>query len=193
VTVPVNAVGVPGVGPEVVKIEMNYDNGNDGTFDKDLRNVDLTLEHPFGFICNKGTPAPMNWGSYGKASWLAFPPKEEPERIILTDAMTDGTYKVNVSYQEDCKSIPTGLLAGLLGIGTEVLADYIFGGVVPINGEDVAKLIANVCLDHSGSNATVRVYVNGMIVKEKTVGLGHKGDTVPVLDLVRTNGKFGVP
>lgn len=189
-TIPITAEGVPGPGPQVVKIDMTYDNGADGVFDKDLRNVDLTLEHPYGYVCNKGTPAPTNWGNYGNATWLAFAPKEEPERIVLADSIQDGTYRVMLSYQEDCSSIPTELLAGVLGISVDALITYLSSGVINVNGQDIGQLISQVCLSHSASNATVKVYVNGTLVKEKTVSLSKKGDTTYALDLVRANGVF---
>ncbi len=190
ITIPVTANGVMGAGPQVVKLEMVYENGTDSVFDNDVRNVDMTLEHPFGYVCNKQTPNPMNWGSYGKPSWLAFAPKEEPERIVLADATTDGTYRVMLQYLESCASVPTGLLAGLLGISTEALIGYLSGGAVPVNGEDVSKLISQICLSNKNSNASVRVYVNGAMVKEKTVNLGKKGDSIYALDLERLNGVF---
>jgi hypothetical protein len=190
ITIPVTANGVMGAGPQVVKLEMVYENGTDSVFDNDVRNVDMTLEHPFGYICNKQTPNPMNWGTYGKPSWLAFAPKEEPERIVLADATTDGTYRVMLQYVESCASIPTGLLAGLLGISTEVLVGYLSGGTIPVNGEDVSKLVAQICLSNKNSNATVRAYVNGTLVKEKTVNLGKRGDSIYAMDLERLNGVF---
>lgn len=193
VTVPVTANGVSGPGPEVVKLEMTYDNGSDSSFDNDVRDVDMTLEHPFGYVCNERTPNPMNWGAYGNPSWLAFAPKEEPERIILADARTDGTYRVMVSYQQDCKSLPTALLAGLLGISIDLLIDYLSGGLVGIPGGDVASLIEQVCFDRAGSSINVRVFVNGILLSEKSTSLGRKGDTTYILDLVRRNGTFSVP
>jgi hypothetical protein len=193
VTIPVTARGVTGPGPEVIKLEMTYDNGNDSVFDNDVRDVDMTLEHPFGYVCNERTPAPMNWGTYGNPSWLAFAPKEEPERIILADARTDGTYRVMVSYQQDCKSLPSALLAGILGISIDVLVDVLSGGAVPIPGQDIGRLIEQVCLSKSGSAVNVRVFVNGTLIKEKNTTLGRKGDTATILNLVRQNGTFSVP
>lgn len=193
VTVPVTANGVTGPGPEVVKLEMTYDNGSDSVFDNDVRDVDMTLEHPFGYVCNERTPAPMNWGTYGNPSWLAFAPKEEPERIILADARTDGTYRVMVSYQQDCKSLPSALLAGILGISIDVLVDVLTGGAVPIPGQDIGRLIEQVCINKSSSAVNVKVYVNGMLVAEKNTSLGRKGDTAYILNLVRQNGTFSVP
>lgn len=192
ITIPVTAVGVPGPGPAVVKLEMTYDNGSDGTFDNDVRNVDMTLEHPFGYVCNKQTPNPMNWTPYGTPSWLAFAPKEEPERIVLADAMQDGTWRVMVSYQEDCKSLPTQLLAGLLGISVDVLIDYLTGGVINIPGQDISSLISQICLSHGGTDVNVKAYVNGMLIGERQVSLGRKGDSTYALDLVRTGGTFTI-
>lgn len=192
ITIPVSANGVPGPGPAVVKLEMTYDNGSDGTFDNDVRNVDMTLEHPFGYVCNKQTPNPMNWAPYGTPSWIAFAPKEEPERIVLADAMQDGTWRVMVSYQEDCSSLPTQLLAGLLGISVDVLIDYLTGGVINIPGQDISSLISQICLSHSGTDVNVKAYVNGMLVGERQVSLGRKGDSTYALDLVRTGGTFTI-
>lgn len=193
VSIPVTARGVPSAGGQVVKIEMTYDNGSDNAFDNDVRNVDMTLEHPFGYVCNKQTPNPTNWAAYGTPSWLAFAPKEEPERIILADARQDGTYRVMVSYQEDCASLPTQLLAGILGISVEVLVGYLSGGAIPIPGQDVGSLIQSICLDKKSTAVTVKVYVNGMLVTEKNANLGRKGDTTYVLNLVRQNDVFSVP
>ena len=109
---------------------MTYDNGADNAFDKDLRNVDMTLEHPFGYVCNKQYPHPTNWGELRqRRRWISFGAKEEPERIVLADATQDGTYRVMVQYMEDCSSLPTELLAGLLGISVDALIAYLSGGV----------------------------------------------------------------
>ena len=193
VSIPVTARGVLGGGAEVVKLEMTYDNGADNAFDNDVRNVDMTLEHPFGYVCNKQTPNPMNWGNHGNASWLAFAPKEEPERIILADSRQDGTYRVMVNYQNDCASLPTDLLAGILGISVEVLVGYLSGGAIPIPGQNIGDLIQSICLDKSSSAVTVKVFVNGTLISEKNATLGRKGDSTYVLDLVRQNSMFRVP
>ena len=193
VSIPVTARGVLGTGAEVVKLEMTFDNGADNAFDNDVRNVDMTLEHPFGYVCNKQTPNPMNWGNYGTASWLAFAPKEEPERIILADSRQDGTYRVMVNYQNDCASLPTDLLAGILGISVDVLVGYLSGGTIPINGQDVGNLIQSICLDKSGTAVTVKVFINGVLTAEKNANLGRKGDSTYVLDLVRQNSMYRVP
>jgi hypothetical protein len=193
VSIPVTARGVLGGGAEVVKLEMTFDNGSDNTFDNDVRNVDMTLEHPYGYVCNKRTPNPTNWGNYGTASWLAFAPKEEPERIILADSRQDGTYRAMVTYMEDCASLPTDLLAGILGISVEVLVGYLSGGAIPIPGQDIGNLIQSICFDKSSSAVTVKVYINGVLSAEKHATLGRKGDSTYVLDLVRQNSLYSVP
>jgi hypothetical protein len=190
VTIPVSAKGVAGPGPEVVKVELTYDNGDDNAFDRDLRNVDLTLEHPYGYVCNKQYPNPSNWGTFGNPSWIAFGPKEEPERIVLADAQTDATYRLMVQYVEDCSAMPTELTAGILGISIDALLNYLSGGVVDVNGQDVGAVIEQTCFNRSATNATVRVWVNGAVIQEKTVALAKKGDSKFVLELVRSGGKF---
>lgn len=190
VAIPVTANGIAGAGGQVVKLEMVFENGSDTAFDNDVRNVDMTLEHPFGYVCNKTTPNPTNWGAYGKPTWLAFAPKEEPERIVLADAQSNGTYRVMLQYIESCKSLPTGLLATVLGISTELLIGYLTGGVIVPNGTDVSKMVEQMCLSRGSSGATVRVYVDGQLIKEKTVSLGTKGDSVYAVDLVRTTTGF---
>ncbi len=193
VTVPVSAEGQPVVGAQVVKIDMNFENGEDSFFDDDFRNVDMTLENPFGLICNKQNANPTTWGAFGNPSWIAFGPKEEPERVVLPDAMQDGTYRVALSYYEDCSSVPSGLVASILGISVEALIAYFSGGAIGVDAGDVSDVIENLCLSHSSSAATITVYVNGQVIAERPVTLGRKGDFIYAVDLVRTNGVFTVP
>jgi hypothetical protein len=96
-----------------------------------------------------------------------------------------------VNYKQDCSSLPSALLAGLLGISVDVLQQVLVGGVL-VPGQDVGHLIENVCLSHDSSAVSVKVYVNGMQVAERTSSLGRKGDSRYVLDLVRTNSTFTV-
>ena len=153
----------------------------------------MTLENPFGLVCNKQNDSPSNWGAFGNPGWLAFGPKEEPERIVLPDSTQDGTYRVLLTYMEDCSSVPSGLVAALLGISVDVLIAYFTGGVgIGVSGDQVADAIEDVCFDHSSSAATVTVYLNGMIAAEVPVTLGRKGDYLYALDLVRTGGVFTV-
>lgn len=193
VTVPVSADGQDVIGVQVLKIDMNFENGEDSFFDEDFRNVDLTLENPFGLICNKQNANPPNWGAFGNPSWIAFGPKEEPERVVLPDAQQDGTYRVALSYAEDCSSVPSGIVAAVLGISVEALLAYLTGGITTgITAGQISDVIDDLCLDHSSSSVTLTVYVNGQIIAEHPASLGRKGDFVYALDIVRQNGTFTV-
>lgn len=193
VTIPVSAEGQDVVGAQVVKIEMSFDNGSDSFFDDDLRNVDLALESPFGLICDKRDPSPTNWGAFGNPTWLAFGPKEEPERIVLPDAMQDGTYRVLLNYVEDCQSVPTQLVASLLGVSVETLINALTGGVVGgPSGDQISEVIDSLCLSSGGTSATVTVSVNGQVVAEVPARLSAKGELLYAVDLVRRNGTFTV-
>lgn len=193
VTIPVSADGQNVVGAQVVKIDMNFENGADSAFDDDFRNVDMSLENPFGLVCNKQYPQPTNWGTFGNPSWIAFGVKEEPERIVLPDSQQDGTYRVLLSYTEDCSSVPSGLVAAILGISVEALIAYFTGGIsTGITGGQVADAIDDICLRRRSSAATVTVYLNGQIVDEVPVTLGRRGDYVYALDLIRTAGQYTV-
>jgi hypothetical protein len=193
VTVPVSAEGQDVVGAQVVKIEMSFENGSDSFFDDDFRNVDMALENPFGLICDERTPNPTTWNAFGNPSWLAFGPKEEPERIVLPDAMQDGTYRVILTYQEDCASVPAGIVAAVLGISVETLINALTGGIgTGPSSEEISSVVDNLCLNRSGTTATVTVYVNGQVIAEVPTRLGAKGELVYALDLERSNGTFTV-
>ena len=193
VTVPVSAVGESVAGAQVIKIDMNFDNGQDSLFDDDFRNVDMTLENPFGLVVNKQFPEPSNWNQFGNPSWISFGPKEEPERIVLPDAQADGTYRVLLTYQEDCASVPSGLVAAVLGISVEALITYLSGGGnLGVGSGEVSEAIENLCLDREPSLATVTIYVNGLVVAEVPVTLGRKSDSIYAADLIRQNGQFTV-
>lgn len=192
-TIPVSAQGQDVVGAQVIKMDMNFENGSDSFFDDDFRNVDLTLENPFGLVVNKQNAQPTNWMGFGNPSWLAFGPKEEPERIVLPDAMQDGTFRVLLNYQEDCSSVPSGIVAAILGISVEALIAY-FTGVTTggVAGGAVSDAIESVCFSHSSSAVTVTIYVNGNVVAEVPITLGRKGDYVYGADLIRSNGQWSV-
>ncbi len=190
ISIPVSATGVNQLGTQVVKIELAYENGSDSAFDEDLRNVDLTLEHPYGFVCNKHEPSPQNWDEFGTPSWLAYGPKEEPERIILVDPQRDGTYRVMLQYVQDCSALPTDLLASLLGLSIEALAGGLSSGAIQLDGADIGNMIENACFNRSATTAMVTVYVNGSVIAEVPATLNRRGDFVYALNLVRQNGQF---
>jgi hypothetical protein len=191
VTVPVSANGTGTAGAEVVKIDMVFDGGNDGTFDSDLRRAAMDLESPFGLVCDKDHPMP-DWMGFGTPTWIAFGPKEDPQRVVLPNSMMDGTYKVMIRYLEDCSSVPSGLLASILGISIDALIEYFSGGVIGVDPMTISNTIDQICFSHDSTAVTVTIYVNGMIIAEKSATLGRKGDYQYVANLVRMNGQFTV-
>lgn len=193
VVIPVSAEGQEVLGATVLKVEMNFDNGSDSALDDDFRDVDLSLENPFGLVCNERNPSPMDWGAFGRPSWLAFGPKEEPERIILPDATQDGTYRVLLNYQEDCASVPTGLVAAVLGISIETLISALIGtpGIGPGAGA-ISDVINSLCLSRAATSVTVTVFQNGQLIAERPLRLQRKGDLIYALDIVRADGAFTV-
>lgn len=192
VTIPVSAQGQDVVGAQVVKIDMNFENGSDSFFDDDFRNVDMTLENPFGLVVNKDNPQPTNWMNFGNPSWISFGPKEEPERIVLPDAQQDGTFRVLVNYIEDCSSVPSGIVAAILGISVDALLAYLTGVPSGLAGSQVSDAIESVCFNHSSSAVTVTIYINGQVVAEVPVTLGRKGDYLYAADLIRSGGEWSV-
>jgi hypothetical protein len=193
VTIPVSADGQDVVGAQVVKIEMNYENGENSFFDNDFRNVDMTLENPFGLVCNKQLPNPANWMAFGQPTWLGLGPTEEPERIVLVGANQDGVYRVMLNYMEDCSSLPSAVASAILGIGIDVLIGAILGGTIPgLSGDRISDVIDDICFDHSSSAVTITITVNGQIVSEVPAQLSRKGDFLYPVDLVRQGGQFMV-
>lgn len=192
VTIPVSADGQDVAGQQVVKIEMNYENGDNSFFDNDFRNVDMTLESPFGLVCNKQNPNPM-WGPHGTPSWIGLGPTEEPERVVLFGTNQDGVYRVMVQYMEDCSSLPSGVLSAILGVGIDVLIGVLLGTPVPgIDGGRISDIIDDICFDHSSSTVTLTIFVNGQIIAEIPTSLSRKGDYRYPVELVRSGGVFTV-
>jgi hypothetical protein len=135
---------------------------------------------------------PMNWGAFGNPTWIAFGQHEEPERIVLPDAQQDGVYRVMLQYAEDCSSVPTGLVAAVLGISLDALIAYLSGGLINLDSQQISDAIDDLCVNHSSASVTVAVYVNGNIVAEVPARLSRKGDYLYALDLVRQGGQFTV-
>ena len=192
VTIPVSGTGTPSLSGAVVKVDMSFQGGGEGTFTNDIRSVDMTLEDPFGDVCDRQAPNPMSWGNFGLPTWIAFGPKANPQRVILANSMQDGTYRVMLQYTQDCSALPTTLLAGLLGISVDVLIAYLSGGasIAGVSASQIQMMIASICLSHDPTNATVDVYVNGSLLKETTATLNQEGDTLYAVDIIRTNGVF---
>ncbi len=192
-SVGVAAEGRVTVGAQVIKIDMTFDNGDDGAFDDDFRNVDLILENPYGLVVHKADPQPTHWNEFGRPTWLAFGAKEEPERIVLADFSRDGTYRVQLAYVEDCSSVPSGLVAAVLGISVEALISYLTGGnTLGITGGQLSDVVESLCLARSSSAATVTVFVNGDVVTEVPVVLGAKNDAVYAADIIVAGGQVSV-
>lgn len=191
IAVPVEVIGRD-LGQTVIKVELGWDNGNDGTFDEDLRNVDLAMENPHGLVCSQREPNPASWGEFGEPHWMILGAKGEPERIVLVGAQRAGTYRVMLSYAEDCQFLPTGLLASLLGLSSELIIGYITGGVVGGVGDDISNAISEACFDHGGTTAQLTVSANGAVIGEKAVPLGAKGDFVYALDLDYADGVYTI-
>jgi hypothetical protein len=189
-TLTVRANGTPNMFNDLLKVEMTFENGDNGFFGNDFRDVDLMLEGPQGDLCTKPTYSVnaqgqitgiledpcATWTYGGTPRWQAIGAAREPERIILANAGTaQGNYVVKVSYEEDCASIPTQLIAGLLGIGIDALVGYISGGVIDLGSSDIASFIANNCWDHAASTATVTVFINGAANMNCSKRLGSAG------------------
>ncbi len=191
ISIPLSGSGQAAPGSDVVALELSFDNDSDTFLDADLRDVDLILESPDGRVCRKMDPAP-DWGAYGHPRWSAQGTKDNPERILLPDAMQDGRYPVTLSYLEDCSTLPTALAAALLGLGADQLIDYLSNGGTSIDPDLLANAVAETCLNRSTPNATVTVTINGAVADQRPVDLRAKGDLAPALTLVRANGVFSI-
>lgn len=194
--------GVSPYNNDVLKVEMTFENGDNGFFGNDFRDVNLYMESPYGEIVDKATPNP-DWthgggndqANFGHPQWSAIGVAEEPERIILFDAHEDayGTFNVCAFYREDCASIPTDLLAGLLGIGVSALLSGITEGLITPDSGDVADFISNNCWDHASSQVLFSTFVNGVQVAQTSARLGGSGDYSCPVAIQRINGLYCVP
>jgi hypothetical protein len=191
VQITVVGTGTASTGDDVLALEMTFENGDNGFWASDLRDVDMHYRSPYFQDCSKQDPMP-NWGTFGTPQWIGIGPHQIPERIIHTNpGMTDGTYAVELLYVEDCSSLPVALIAQLGGVGIDVVISYLSGGAVPPGiGGALANLIANTCFGRSPSNAQVKVYVNGQLVTSKTVQMQSRGDLIKVFDVIRQSGHF---
>jgi hypothetical protein len=205
---------------QVLKLEMEYQNGDNSWAGNDFRNVDLELESPTGFTCAKprmqytpdgnGGFIPSiaqdycaewrSFGQEGQVNWIALGAFEEPERIILfglgPTGAEGGTFRARVYYVEDCANIPTGLLANILGIGGSILLGVLGGAVgVPIvvPPDQISQTIANNCFDHDSSLTTLHISLNGVERAAPQVRLDRKGDVREIARLVRRQGQFCDP
>ena len=176
-------------GNDVVALELVFENDSETLLDVDLRDVDLILEAPDGRVCREADPTP-SWGMFGNPRWSASGNKENPERIVLPDAMMDGRFEVTLTYVEDCSTLPTALTAELLGLGADELVDYLSEGGVGIDPQMLAEAVAETCINRSTPDARLVVSINGLPAYDMPVALAVKGDLVNPVVLVRTNGSF---
>ena len=193
--------GVSPYNNDVLKVEMTFENGDNGFFGNDFRDVNLYMESPFGEIVDKQTPNP-DWShggnnaqqDFGHPVWSAIGVAEEPERVILFDANEDayGTFNICAFYREDCASIPTDLLAGLLGIGVSALLSGLTEGIISPDSQDVAEFIRNNCWDHASSQVLFATFVNGVQVAQTSARLGAAGDYSCPVTVERVNGLYCV-
>lgn len=204
---------------DIVKLEMEYVNGDNGWAGSDYRDVDLEVESPYGFICRKPAYqyAPDGSGGFdivgetnycedwsdaglqGTARWISAGTYEEPERVVIfglgQDTADGDVFTVYVHYVEDCSNIPTGLLADLVGIGTSALFGVLGGQLgVPIDvpPDQISDLISENCWDRDPTLATVRVSINGQEVAAPQVSLQQRGSSAIAVRLKREGGQFEV-
>lgn len=178
-------------GQDVLRVDLTFENGSSSLLDIDLRDVDLVFESPDGQVVNQVFPNP-SWGMFGNPQWSSSGQDQNPERVLLPDAMQDGRFVVNASYVEDCKTLPTALTASLLGIGTDELIDYFAEEDIPLDPNQVASAVSRACIERGSTNVTIDVYVNGLPVGQRQVRMAQKGELVQAAAIVRTNGFFAL-
>jgi len=208
VTVSLTGTGISPFHNDVLKMEMTFENGDSGFFGDDYRDVDLRLENAVtGEIIEKAncpptTAACPEWThggtddrfNYGHPVWSAIGVAQEPERVIMFDAHADaqGTFKGCVNYREDCASIPSDLIAAILGISISALISGLSEGTINPDASTISDFIANNCWDHSSSQAHITTFVNGDPVAETAVTLGSKGNDACPVTVQRVNGLYCV-
>lgn len=178
-------------GDEVVAVEMSFQNASNSLLDRDIRDVDLALENPFGALCREDTPSPI-WGSLGLPRWSASPPEYNPERVLLSGVQEDGDFPVILTYLQDCASLPTALTALFLGIGVEELGLYLSDGGVNLDGAEFARAVESTCVQRRGAGARLKVTINGNIVYDQAVELSQKGQSATPVVLRRQGAVFSV-
>ena len=175
---------------QVVSVEMSFDASSDSALDKDIRDVDLVMESPVGLVVRKASPQGA-WGSYGAARWSAGP-GDNPERVVLGRAMTDGEYVVTVSYVEDCSTLPTALTAAILGIGVDELVGALSEDTIAIDPTQLQSAVTRTCAQRSSTRVTLVTTIDGTLADQREVRLEQKGDLLPSLRLRVVNGRFSV-
>ena len=208
-----------GVFDDVLKLEMTFQNADNGWAGNDFRDVDLELISPTGFSCTK----PVNqyasdgnggfvvtssedlcddWNSFqneGVVNWIALGQYEEPERILLhslgQDLAEGGQFIARAHFIEDCANIPTGILGDLLGIGASVLLGALGGAIgvpIAVPPDQISDMVTENCWDRDSSLVTLHVFLNGEEVASPQYRLRDKGDCADMIKLRRVNGQFVV-
>lgn len=209
VAVPVRGRGLPNMFNDILKVEMTFENGDNGFFGNDFRDVNLIVESPLGNVCSQPLYqvnaqgqiigvvqdfcAAWTGTGMGNAQWIAVGAAREPERVIvsnITDANPPAPYRVQASYEEDCAFLPTQLLASLLGFGVDALVGYISSGTIDLGSEAISDFIANYCFDRSSSGVTITLFINGVPTMNCSKSLGAKGQVRDLATVTRTNGQF---
>lgn len=195
VAVNLAGVGTPSTGDDVLALEMTFENGDDSFWGSDLREVDMLYSSPFFQLCGKQVPN-ASWGMFGQCQWVGIGPRQEPERIVHTNAGSRPaaeSYKVELNYVEDCKRLPTTLISAITGIALDVVLAYFAGGLVPSGtGSTIANAILSNCFDRDSTRAQVKAYVNGTLSTSRTVTLSRRGDLATVFTITRENGRFTI-
>ena len=187
-TIPVTGEG-DAVGEEIISVDMAYVADSNSILDMDLRDVDLILENPAGQVCREDMPV-TRWGTRGNCTWSAIPPRENPERFVLSQVTEDGDYAIKLNYIEDCATLPTALAASLLGLGTEALVTELSEGETMVSREEVANVIEEVCAERRHTTASITVRKNGQIIAEQSFRVESKGALIDAFTLTRNNGRF---
>ena|GEM_PF-1466070 len=188
--IPVSGSG-EAIGEEIISVDMIYVADSSSVLDIDLRDVDLILENPVGQVCREAMPV-TRWGTRGNCTWSGTPPKENPERFVLSQVTEDGTYLIKLNYIEDCATLPTALAASLLGLGTEALVEELSDGQATAGREDVANVIEEVCAERRSTTASLTIRKNGQIIAEQSFRVEAKGALVDAFTLTRNNGQFSI-
>jgi hypothetical protein len=206
-----------GVFDDILKIEMEYENADNGWAGNDYRDVDLELISAVGFSCGKpirqygpdgnggfivvSEEDPCeDWNNYqqlGSVNWLALGQYEEPERVLLyglgQDLGDGDVFTARIHYIEDCANIPTSLLGDIIGIGASVLLGVLGGAVgIPISvpPDQISDLVSENCWDRESSMVTAHVFLNGEEIAAVSHRLRNKGDYFDIVKLQRLDGQF---
>jgi hypothetical protein len=190
VALPVTANRVSG-SAGTVTAQLTFATAEDGWVSTDVRRVDLSLESPSGGKCDAAA-ADGDFGDYGRARWTGQGSLARPQRIVLQNTKTDGTWHLRLGYTDDCDTLPTAAAANVLGLSVDALLAYLTGGAFTLDPRAVAGVVSSLCAGRNSTVATVTVAVDGRIVDERSVTLHQRGESTLAFDLVRSGGVFSI-